>query len=495
MSEVPAIGELILSARAGQPDWEKLRVSQRAARFTKAKGRFLERQDELVQSIVDETGKPEAEALFEVILCIKTIDSLGRAASGVFTPAFEHPGLMELHLRGMRASTVRKPYGVVAVVSSWNYPLFLPLQHILPALMAGNAVLFSPSPLTPGTGEMLCQILWDSEIPPSVLHFVSGGEEAAKELLAADIDCLSFVGSTRTGKQVAVQAAERLLPVVLELGGKDAAIVCDDANLDVAAQGICWAAFMNAGQTCTRIERVLVEEKVAAPFTAALLEALAEVEVGPVGSVCPLRRPAEAERARRIVREAIDGGAELVAGELDDSSGALFAPIVLTNVPENSEVWREEVFAPVLCLNIVRNAEEAIERANDTGYAMGASIWSAGTHRAKRLAARLRAPVVHINGHATSFAFPTMPWGGRGNSGLGFLGGRDGIRAFTYPQTVVSDRQRRRWWWFPYRQEVCEFFRAAAPVLYGTHPSSKVKALPALLAASCRFFFARRRRG
>jgi succinate-semialdehyde dehydrogenase/glutarate-semialdehyde dehydrogenase len=310
--------------------------------------------------------------------------------------------------------------------------------------------------------------------PDGVVNVVAVDDGVAAALVEdARIGKICFTGSVATGKKVMAAAAANLTPVVLELGGKDPAIVCRDADLDRAARGIVWNAFMNAGQTCSSVERVYVEREVAEAFLSRVMDEARRVRLrnasgaGEVG-------PFTLERQRRIVESHVEdavakGARVLLGGERAAGPGLFYPPTVVVDVDHTMTLMREETFGPVLPVKVVDSLDEAIRLANDSPYGLTASGWTTSDATAERLQRELQAGVVSINDHTSSFGEPTAPWGGIKWSGIGRIHGREGLRAMVQPKYVSRDRGRRaELWWYPYDADYERLVSGVAPALYST---------------------------
>ncbi len=340
------------------------------------------------------------------------------------------------------------------------------------ALVAGNTVVLKPAPATTLVGLRMGALARKAGLPDGVVGVLAVDDGVAASLVEDPrVGKIVFTGSVATGKKVMAAAAKNLTPVVLELGGKDAAIVCRDADLDFAARGIVWNAFMNAGQTCSSVERVYVERPVLEPFLAKVLEEARRVrlkdEAG-AGEVGPLTL----ERQRRVVEahlaDAVARGARvLLGGERPGGPGLFYKPTVVVDVDHGMTLMKEETFGPVLPVMAVDSLDEAIRLANDSDYGLTASGWTQSAQTAERLQRELVAGVVSINDHSSSFAEPQAPWGGVKASGIGRIHGRAGLREMVQPKYVSFDRGRKpALWWYPYDAEYRALISGVAPALY-----------------------------
>jgi len=438
------------------------------------------RLDELIEVISRENGKPPAEALthdvLPTVLGIKYMEWLAPRALRA-----ERVGRLIAPAFGFSSRIDYRPFGVVGCISPWNYPLMLSFLGIIPALMAGNAIVLKPSEFTPGVGEEIREVL--EALPEGVAQVVLGGGDVGAALVDAPCDKICFVGSGATGRKVAEAAAKHLTPTVMELGGQDAAIVCADADLDVASSGVLWGAFLNAGQACCAIERAYVVESIADQFEAHLLEKLARVRTEGEGfEIGPITVARQKEVVERHVRDAVAKGARVLAGETDGArapKGSLWhSPVVLEGRSEDMALFREETFGPVLPIVRVRDEEEAVRRANEDGFNLTASVWTRDRTNGRAIASRVVAGTVTINDHAATAGAPWGLWGGVGESGYGRLYGELGLKEFTVPVHVAENILPRvkRLWWYPYDDATVRTLRAVTDVIAAPTWGEKVAA-------------------
>ena len=465
--------DAVAEAQAAFPAWSRTSFRERARLLDRLRGAIVDEADDLARLIEREQGKPFAEALAaEVLPSLDALQHLSAHAEDLLRhDAVEAAQLLLAH---KEARIVYAPIGVVLAVKPWNYPWVQSLPVVASALVAGNTVLLKPAPATTLTGLRLGALAKKAGFPDGVLGVLATDDTVAAGLVEDPrIGKIVFTGSVATGKKVMAAAAKNLTPVLLELGGKDPAIVCRDADLDRAAKGIVWAAFMNAGQTCASVERVYVEKEVRDAFLAKVLEetrALKGAGEGGGGEMGPLTL----ERQRRTVEEHVadalaKGARALTGGSTPAGPGFFYPPTVLVDVDHTMTVLREETFGPVLPILAVGSLDEAIRLANDSPYGLTASGWTRSEETERRLQRELVAGVVTINDHVSSFGEPTAPWGGVKWSGIGRIHGLLGLREMVHPKYVSLDRGRGpELWWYPYDAETDRLMSRAAVALYST---------------------------
>jgi acyl-CoA reductase-like NAD-dependent aldehyde dehydrogenase len=481
-------------ARSAQPDWAALTVDERLRHFRPLPAWVAERADELAGIVSETTGKTPFDALAtEVLPTALAFDHCLGNARRYLRPARLRGGSM-LSLN-KRNRVHRVPWGVVGVIAPWNYPLSIPIYEISAALIAGNCVVFKTAPETQPVGELVARIFERAGLPAGVFNLVNlDGPVAGETMLGpGGVDKLSFTGSVPVGKWLAARAAERLVPVTLELGGKDAMIVCDDANLERAANGAVWAGMQNAGQTCAAVERIYCHHRIHDRFMQLLKDRVERLRIGTdIGSMCT---PRQAEKVRGQLDEALAAGATVAAqapvpGHLAGNGNYLPAT-VLTGCNHGMRIVREETFGPVLVVMSVDDDEQAVEYANESDYGLTASVWTMDRARGRRIADRLQAGVVTVNDHLMSHGMLETPWGGFKLSGTGRTHGRAGFEAMTQTRVVIEERLpwlERNAYWYPVDDGLHRALRGTLNALYADSLVTRLRHLPAVIRLLSRMF-------
>ncbi|UQA91818.1 aldehyde dehydrogenase family protein [Streptomyces halobius] len=436
------IGAAVDRAHAAARRWAACGWAGRRARLRTWKRSLARRMDEFAELISAETGKPVHDARAEVLLTVVHLDWAARNARRVLRRRRVPSGLLALH---QRALLDRRPLGVVGVIGPWNYPLYTPMGSIGYALAAGNAVVFKPSELTAGVGELL-SASFAQAVPdhPTLLQAVTGHGPAGEALARSGVDMVAFTGAPGTARKVAAVCAERLTPLLAECGGKDAVLVDASADLDAAADAIVWGAMANAGQTCAGVERVYAVASVHADLCERIVHRARALRPGADPEACygPLTLPGQLATVERHTKEALAGGAHAAHGGPESIRPPYAHPIVLADVPEDSPAMREETFGPTVAVNAVRDLDEGVAHANAGSYALGAAVFTGSRRTGLALAARLNSGAVSVNSVLGFAAIPALPFGGSADSGHGRIHGPDGLRAFTAPQSVTIRRFR-----------------------------------------------------
>ncbi|WP_433620840.1 aldehyde dehydrogenase family protein [Nocardia sp. CA-120079] len=453
--ENPATGELIgmvpnhgpddvasavARASVAQPNWQAAGFAARAVVLDRCRRWFMGNSERIIDSIVAENGKPHEDAVIEVAYCMSAFAFWVKNARKYL--ADEKVRSRSPFVLGRKLSVRYVPVGVVGVIGPWNNPLLNSFGDAIPALAAGNAVVLKPSEITPLTALLMAEMARDCGVPDGVFTVITGDGRTGAALVD-HVDFVMFTGSTRTGRTIAARAGDRLIPVALELGGKDPLIVLRDADLERAANLAVYSALQNTGQTCTSTERVYVEEPVYEEFVAKVVTKVQAIRQGvstALGTVDvgPMTFPPQIELVEQHVREAIDKGARaLVGGRRKPGTDRYFEPTVLVDVDHSMSCMRKETFGPTIPIMKVRDAAEAIRLANDTDYGLQASVYGGDVGNASAVGAQLRAGVVTINDSQSNYLALDLPMGGWGSSGLGARHGAEGIRKYTRKQAVM----------------------------------------------------------
>jgi acyl-CoA reductase-like NAD-dependent aldehyde dehydrogenase len=479
--------EVVARARAAQQRWVETPVRERADALRGLKARVLGQAEHIGNLLAEECGKPFEEAvLAEVLPSADLVDYWTASIEEILAP--EKLELDPIAFPSKQAVVYREARGVIALVSPWNYPVAIPLRTLVPALLAGNAVVLKPSEVTPRAGELVAS-LFEGLVPVDLVGLLQGGGDAGAALVRSDVDAVVFTGSVATGRKVAAVCAERLVPCALELGGKDAAIVLGDAPIERTARGLVWGAFTNAGQNCASIERVYVVRSIADALSKRVVELTKELRVGKdVGKLTTLR---QAEVVRAQLEAAVEAGAELRAGGVPEPGTVEIAPVVLAVEQEDGPLMNEETFGPVLPIVVVEDEAEAIRRANASRFGLTASVWTKRTAHGHEIAKKLRAGVVTINNHAFTAAIPAAPWSGVGESGFGVTNSPHALGELVRPRLVLEDRNAlaRELWWYPYTATLRGLAMAMAELRGGAGLFGRVAALFRLLTLVPRRLF------
>jgi acyl-CoA reductase-like NAD-dependent aldehyde dehydrogenase len=446
------VAAAVAGAAAVQPLWAQLRPHDRGRYMHRAAQAVIDELPELVELIAREQGRPLAEAEhLELLPAIETL--LWLAEEGTRILDDDRVGLSRTFFLRKRARVTYAPIGVVAVISPAADPFAQPLGDVAFALMAGNGVVLKPSPLACLCGERIGRVFARAGLPEGLLRIVHGGSATGRALVDAPVDQVRLAGSAEAGREVGEASARALKRSTLALAGNDPMLVLDDAPLERAIAGGAWGAFANAGQAAGSIERAYVAREVFDRFLGGVVERARELRVGdpldPRTEVGPLASEARARRVAELLDDAVARGATLHCG--GPLRGAFVAPAVLSGVPDDAPLVREEVPGPVLVVAAVENVDAAIRAANAGEFGLGASVWTEDRAKGARIGRALHAGMVWLNDHLVSAMAPQLPWGGVKDSGLGRVRGEVALRDCVTDKVITWDPPRgRQPWWHPY---------------------------------------------
>lgn len=444
LTPVEAVPVIVERSRKAFTEWSALSHAERRTHLKRLKRVLLEEGEHVAQVVRSETGKPlEVAYSTDVLTALSVLDFYLRNAEKILRPKrggswpyVSTKGWTEYH-----------PRGVAGIISPNNYPFFLAMIPAATALAAGCSVVIKPSEITPLTGALFADLAAKAGLPTDLVQVIQGGGAVGEALVDAPVDVLAFTGSTAVGKRVAARAAERLTPVVLELGGNDAMVVLEDADIAQAAQAAVWGGMLNAGQACTAVERLYVVDEIYDEFMRELDKAFDNVTVGTETddrrSIGPFIHAPQLDVVKEQIGDAISKGARIVRGgrQASTENGLYYEPTLLVDVDHSMLITQDETFGPVLPVIRVRDAAEALQLANDSRFGLHGSVWTKDRARGASFASAMKTGTVAVNDVAVNFIIPTVAFGGIGDSGYGANFGEDGIRTtYCYPKSITSAR-------------------------------------------------------
>jgi acyl-CoA reductase-like NAD-dependent aldehyde dehydrogenase len=481
----------VARAREAQPAWQAMGVHARVVALRKFQQLLEQTKSDIARQITLEAGKPLAEALTTEVLVV--LDAARFLIENAYRLLRDEPVPHgNIATRTKAGKIVREPHGVVGIISPWNYPFAIPATESLAALVAGNCVVLKPSELTTLTAVKLSELLNHAGVPRDVFQLVPGFGATGSALVHSAIDKLIFTGSVATGKRIAQQAASRILPVVLELGGKDPMLVLDDADIDIASSGAVWGAFVNAGQACLSVERCYVARRLYDQFLDECVRKTRQLRIGngldPEVDMGPMINQNQLRTVEAHLEDAISQGARLLCGgrRLGELGANFYAPTVLSDVTHQMKVMKEETFGPVLPVRAFDSDDEAIALANDSDFGLAASVWTKDRSRGERLARTIQTGTVMVNDVIACYGISEAPHGGVRSSGIGRTHGRHGIEEMVRIKYLDTERLPgiKRLWWYGYGEPFSRQMQGFVEALFAPRITGRLagalRALPGL---------------
>jgi len=453
--------DAVARARAGARALRRLSLAERVRYLTSLREVILRRREAIIDDIQRDTGKSRSDALISEIYGV--LDNLAWMEKAAPKILKDHKVHTPMALMGKGSRLWFEPLGTILIISPWNYPFYQAIVPIAAALVTGNTVVYKPSEWTPLEG-LLEDLLGEAQVPPNWVVIAYGDGAVGAALVDQQPDKIMFTGSTRTGKKILQQAAQYMIPVELELGGKDPMIVFDDVNVQRAAAGAAWGGLTTTGQSCTSVERIYVQEAVYAAFKTALVKEVERmkqaVDSDGDADIGAMTTDFQVKIVARQVEDATAKGARLLTGGQWDGVSRLIPPMVVEHVNDDMLLMREETFGPVLPLLTFKTEDEAIALANASEYGLTASVWSKDLERAQRVARALVVGGVSINNVMATEANPALPFGGAKGSGFGRYKGEHGLHAFCNVKSVLIDKDSAKIEanWYPYTREKYRIF-------------------------------------
>jgi succinate-semialdehyde dehydrogenase/glutarate-semialdehyde dehydrogenase len=486
LNTIKELHNAVAQAREAQKIWAEIPAKERAKRILKIRRHIVDQADEIAEIISRDNGKTRVDAILtEVVTTAMATSYYCKKAPVFLKDKIVPPGNILFFFKWSRI--VRIPYGVVGIISPWNYPFAIPYSEIIMALLAGNAVIFKAASETQLVGLKLKECIEAAGLPEGLFAYINmPGSVAGDAFLESGIDKLFFTGSTTIGKYLMKKASETLTPISLELGGNDPMIVCEDADLERAAMGAVWAGLQNCGQSCGGVERIYVHKNVYDRFLPLLKQGVESLAVGEDVNfdtdIGPMTTARQVKTVEAHVKDALAKGAVIYA-RADGTSNqkGLFHPcMVLTNVNHDMITMKEETFGPLLAVMKVESIEEAIELANDSNLGLTGSVWSRSYRRAQQIARRIQCGAIAINDHLMTHGLAETPWGGFKESSIGRTHGEIGFEEMTQPQVIVRDIMpfaRKQFWWHPHSHTIYNSLRGVIYLLYGKNLFDRIKGL------------------
>ena len=444
------VTKAVINSRRSFENWSTLSVEIRVKYLKAIRSNIMSNLDEYALIISKDTGKVLTESLMSDIL--PTLDFIRYYEKNTEKFLKSKKRNTPLSFQGGKSFITYQPLGVIGIIAPWNFPFQLSMIPVITALAAGNTVVIKPSNETPTIGALIERIIIESGLPEGVVQVVQGGREVVSALIDAKPNKIFFTGSVATGRKIMEQASKHLIPVELELGGKDPMIVLEDANIDRAVEGALYGAFANSGQVCVSVERLYLQENIAEEFIRKLTERVKQLNIGSGknNDIGAMTTSDQIEHVKNQINAAVKMGAKLITPLKIENN--FIHPVVLSNVNHQMEIMTEETFGPVLPIMTFDRIEEALRLANDSDYGLNASIWTKDTARGEKIATKLVTGNVMLNDVLRNVGNPDLPYGGYKDSGVGKYHGPEGLYSFSRETSVMVNKGKsnREANWFPY---------------------------------------------
>lgn len=498
VTSVEDLQKIISKARVAGAKWAELKYNEKTSYLYKVRDYIVKNCDSIVDSITEDNGKVKVDAISADVLPITMAISYYCKNGRKFLKDKKIKA-GNVFLINKRSIERKVPYGVIGIISPWNYPFSIPMFEVIIALLSGNSVILKVAKESLSVGEQIKKAFEYAGFPPYVFNYVNmQGRVIGEALIDNGIDKIFFTGSLNVGKSLLKKASQSITPVSLELGGNDAMIVCEDADLDRAASGALWGGFHNSGQSCGGVERIYVQENVYDSFLDKLKSKVESLKVGPASNyeseMGSITTQNQFDIITDHVEDALSNGAKVYASSLldpDSNNRKFLAAKVLIDVNHSMKIMREETFGPVVCVMKFKEIEEAINLANDSDLGLTASIWTRNKKNALEISKYLQVGVVNINDHLMSHGLAETTWGGMKNSGKNRTHGEQGFIGMTQPQVIVRDALhflKKDFWWHPYDKKLYDGLKGLIYALYANKITEKVKGLAKVIAVSSRIF-------
>lgn len=474
------IENVIAECRAAQKIWWQMPRSKKLECLRKLRMKLIDDADRIAQTIHGDTGKPRGECYSTEILSSVTMVSFCEKMLKKFRfvqKVDQGPMSLMCAFMGRKSYIEYRPYGVIGVISPYNFPLALPFTEIVTAVAAGNAAILKPSSETPLTGHLIEDLFTECGFPEGLVRAVSG-PGIGTAITSSSVEKIVFTGGSETGVDVMRSAASKLIPVILELGGKDAMVVMDDADIARCSNCAVWASFVNSGQVCVSVKRIYVQRKAYDEFVKRFTDRVGTLRQGngwndPDVSVGPMINERELRRMEVICAEiTAEGGRILTGGRRNpDLEGYFFEPTVVVDLPRDSPIVDKEIFGPVVCIFPFDTDEEGLELANDCSFALAGSVWTGDLRKGRRIASEMLSGTIDVNNAVYTYGLPATPWGGQRMSGIGTTHSEEGFRQMLRPHHVHVDKggSRRDPWWMPYSEEDSGLLADISDAFFGRH--------------------------